>query len=494
MTEHHGLDLAEIHRKANGHSIFAPSGSAMWLICSGSLIPNLLADDDAGIDAAYGTVGHEVGEEWLLRIDEVRDPHAGPISEDIIDECRPTYLVGKVVEVVEPSETFSIEIDDDMLAYVRRYIVWCAQLNGWHYIETRNFFSELTPLDDQGGTADHAACWWQNLVITDLKMGKGETVYAAVDLEDPRSLIDGPQFEGGLNGNPQAMIYAAAFFLKWDWLYDFQTITIRIAQPRIDHFQVWETTREELLRFMDFVKIRSHDAWTLNAPRTPSKKGCRWCKVKGSCAARAAWFVTARQNDTEGVFEPVVDADGVIEGQYTVVPETGLVTYGAAAMETVNATLEEDGFDPDFPNPGELSTAAMARLYPHRKLVEDWFKQMGVELTKRANDGDVAPGHKLVAGRDGNRSWKDPEDVLDNLDFLGLDENEAQKKTPLTPAQATQALRTKYGLSEKNAAKLLADLTYRAPGRPTLVPIADKREELEDLAGSVFQPVEDDDI
>lgn len=484
MTDHHGLDLAEIERKANGHSIFAPSGSAMWLICEGALIPNLLAEDDAGIDAAYGTVGHEVGEEWLLRIDEARE-NQGPIPEELIDECRPTYLVGRIVKVVEPSETFDIEIDDDMLAHVRRYIVWCAHLPGDHYIETRNFYSELTPLDNQGGTADHGAAWWQNLVITDLKMGKGEKVYAAVDLNDPRALIEGARFEGGMNGNSQALIYAICFFLAWDWLYDFQTITIRIAQPRIDHFDEWVTTREELLKFMDFVKERSHKAWTLNAPRTPSKKGCRWCKVKGSCAALAEWRKGARQRETDDVFEPVVDEDGVIEGQFSV------VTYDAKEMQAIDTDIVENGFDPDTSNPGELSTVALAKLLPYRKLSEDFFKQVEAELTRRAKSGDVAPGFKLVTGRDGNRAWRNEETAADDLVEVGLDEDETHKKKLLSPAQATEVLRTKYGLKAEAAAQLIADLTTRAPGKPTLVPIADKREALEDY-GSVFDPVEDD--
>ncbi|HCF0703046.1 TPA: DUF2800 domain-containing protein, partial [Pseudomonas aeruginosa] len=88
----HGFDLAAVQRKLGGHSVFAPSASAMWLLCSGSLIPNLLAEDEAGEDAAYGTVAHGVAERWLKT------------------GIKPVDLVGTVELVAEHTQTFEIEI------------------------------------------------------------------------------------------------------------------------------------------------------------------------------------------------------------------------------------------------------------------------------------------------------------------------------------------------------------------------------------------------
>ncbi len=180
------------------HSIFSPSGSSTWAYCPGSLIPNLFAKDSAGEDAAYGTVGHGVAEQWLKS-----------------GVC-PTHLVGTTEIIEEGDQRFEIEIDASMLEYVGQYVDWCIYLPGTHFVETRVDFSDLTPLKKQSGTADHAACEFGTLTVTDLKMGQGVQVYA--------------------KDNTQAILYAYGFFRKYDELFDFQRIVIRIAQPRLTHF------------------------------------------------------------------------------------------------------------------------------------------------------------------------------------------------------------------------------------------------------------------
>src|ERR1700712_4834734 len=150
----HGFDLDAVRAKLGSHSIFAPSASAMWMNCAGSLIANLLAEDDAGVDAAYGTVGHGVGEMWLKT------------------GARPNHLIGRVETVDEGHAKFDITIDSIMLNYGEQHVDWCNFLPGDHYVEKRVDFSVLTPIDRQSGTADHIACMPGKMVITDLKMGK----------------------------------------------------------------------------------------------------------------------------------------------------------------------------------------------------------------------------------------------------------------------------------------------------------------------------------
>lgn len=463
MSDHHGLDLKAIEAASGGHSIFAPSGSAMWLTCSGSLIPNLTAPDTAGIDAAEGTVGHEVAEEWLTRIkvqNEDPDPELTTAGSpyDLIDWCAPREWIGQVRTIQERTEAFDIEITEEMLAYVRQYVEWCFKVLGEHYIEERVYFSQLTPIDNQGGTADHFACSPGLLVITDLKYGKGVQVFA--------------------EGNTQARLYALGVFFKYDYLYDFQKITIRIAQPRLEHFDVWEITREELLEFAEYVRERAAAAWVFNAPRTPSPKGCLWCKVKSTCPALLAWTHEA----VDDVFDDLTqDEDGVIEG----------VTYSVATMGAATDAMEA-GREIKPVRPDVMSTEAMAKLLPYRKTIERWFAEIEAELEHRAMSGEQIPGFKLVKGREGNRTWMDETDAPTELEFIGVETDDLFTRKLISPAQAEEKLKKTYRLSKDAGARLLSHLVTRAPGKQTLVPEDDKRPALEDV-GDVFDIVSDDD-
>ena len=58
-------ELARLAEEINktGHSVFSPSGSAMWLYCAGSLIANMMEEDSTSPEAAEGTVAHSVAQE-----------------------------------------------------------------------------------------------------------------------------------------------------------------------------------------------------------------------------------------------------------------------------------------------------------------------------------------------------------------------------------------------------------------------------------------------
>ena len=384
VTSDLGLDLDAIKAAHGGHSIFAPSGSAIWLNTPGCLIPNILAPDSAGFEAAYGTVGHECGEQWLRAIPEICWG-MGPLAENQINEAEPRHRIGETVLIEERYDTFEVEIDQEMLDYVRQYVEWVMPLPGHHYIETRVDFSDLTPIPDQGGTADHCACQPGVLTISDLKMG-----YIRVLAKH----------------NTQLLLYAYGFFRLYDHLYNFERIIVRIAQPRLNHFDAWECSREDLLAFAEFVRVQARAAWQLGGPRKPGwwcKKA--FCNVQATCPAYVCWM--AEQADADGdLFDDAtgdsdylgcdiceglgcdvcagaqINADGSIEGTYTV--KDMVTTAEALVSGKVDLTPRR--------KPLELSTEALARLLPMRPVIERWFGEIERELESRALDGEDVPG------------------------------------------------------------------------------------------------------
>lgn len=252
------LFIAKHYRDA-AHSIFSPSGSGMWMTCAGSLIPNLLAIDHAGYEAAEGTAAHSMHEEWLKTGE------------------KPLHMIGDVQTI----DGHEIELTKDMLEYVGESVDRLINIPGVQHVEQKVYFSKYTPISHQGGTADWFALQRHKMKIRDYKHGKGVQVFA--------------------ENNSQAMLYALGVFIKWDWLYDFQEIDIGIHQPRLDHFDYWTTDRETLLRFAQTVKRTAKAAWRLNAPLTPSDKACRFCKVKANCPA----FLKMADDITDQVFGKV---------------------------------------------------------------------------------------------------------------------------------------------------------------------------------------------
>lgn len=455
LTESHGLDLDAIRRKLGTHSIFGPSGAAMWALCSGSLIPNLLADDDASEDAAYGTTGHMVGEVWGKNIVACVS-YGMEIDDELIDSQRPTELVGTIFQVVEGSgRTFDIEIDDEMLAYVREYIVWCVALAGDHYVEQRVDISPVTPIPNQSGTADWFVIQRRKVVVTDLKMGR-ERVYA--------------------EWNFQGLLYALGVFYRWDWAYHFEEIEIRIAQPRLDHWDVFTVSREQLLAFAEWIKERAALAWAPNALRTPGPKQCRWCKVAGDCAANAAWLADRDleywDDDSDamalsGRDDIVVGPDGVIHG----------VSYTVQDTAMVNEIIERGSLELVTPDPNRLSTLALEKLLLHRKRLERFFTQMQEELLSRAEAGADLEYWKLVPGRAGHRKHRDEKDSAHFMSRWGVREEDIYPKKIASPAQLEEAMR-KVGYRKKDAVELIDSLVNRPESRSTLVEMKDDRKAL----------------
>lgn len=410
MSEHYLVEAITKH-ESTGHSVFGPSSSAMWLFCAGSLRANLGVRDDAGYDAAEGTVAHALGEKWLKT------------------GRRPDHMVGKTKVVREGAAVHRVLITEEMLDYLQEYVDWCMYLPGDTFVEKRVYFSQLMPIPNQGGTADHFACEPGVLTITDLKFGQGEIVYA--------------------KNNTQGMLYALGVFYEWDWMYNFQRIIIRIAQPRRDHMDVWECTRDELMEFAGFVRARAADAWKKNASRMASEKTCRWCKVTATCPA----YIKMMYDIIDGYFDEM---------------ETEVTS--AVQNEAVARLDVEPLGAPELPL--EVETRHLVELERLEPAFTTYFKKVYSELLRRAQNEGV-PGKKIVESSK-YRAFRDQSKVIRIAKSVGIDEFELFKSDFISPAQL-EALMKKAGVKKAAADKLLEDVVFKPPGGPTLVSESDKR-------------------
>ncbi len=442
----HTMTLDDIARlAAEGHSAFSPSSSKMWLTCSGSLIPNILAHDQAGEEAAEGTVAHLVGETWLK--------HGRKAAHNMIGE-------------VHTVDGWDIEVTSEMVGYVAHYVQWCQEIEAEAVealTETRVDFSDLTPIPNQKGTADHIAivplrhkdgCRLDSkkpgfrgayeIVVTDLKYGKGVRVYA--------------------ENNTQARIYAYGAWRIYKDRYDIRSVRIRIAHPRLaDGFSEWVISIDELLDFAyNTVKPRAKAAWRFDAPRTPSEDGCQWCKIRATCPALYQLGVET----TSSVFD---DEDEMEE------------TYDSTRLAEIADEAEDDFADAPFQpgDPAKLSTKALAKILRYRAVVEKFFSAVEAELLERAiaEEEDV-PGWKLVEGRTLRRWPEDFAAVYRKLKRYGLKDSAIFTESMISPAQAEAKLVAKAGLSKSAAASIINTLAIKPPGPKSLVRLSDKREAL----------------
>jgi Protein of unknown function (DUF2800) len=401
-------DEDDIHDVAvgGGHSLFAPSSAHRWAVCHASVAASAGLPDETTIYAAEGTVAHRLVE------------HLRTGSEPVV--------VGQVVRIAG----FDVEVTAEMLEMVEAYIDFADREKGHRLVEQRVDFSPYMPVPNQGGTVDDLCMRPFHLVITDLKYGM-----IKVHAEE----------------NWQLLCYALGAFLEWDAIYGFETITIRIGQPRLGHYDEWTTDRLHLLEFGELIRTQAAACLEPDPVFVPSTSTCRFCRAKVTCPARLA--LLDRLGD-EG-FDDLVTA-----------PQA----RAAVALLDHRAAL------PTLPSVETLTTGHLARVVGHRRGVEVWLKQAYEELRLRALKGEAVPGFKLAEGR-AKRPWREGADVVSILTSLGVPKTEIVSLIISSPAAVDAAVAKLPKDRRAKVRAVIKALIDRVPGRPSLVPIKDDQED-----------------
>lgn len=423
--------------EAHGHSLFGASKAHRILPCPGSLLAEIGLPDTAGYEAAEGTVAHTLAE----RLSAIGERYSVIRAKDY------EGWNGEQHTITTPQGQFTIEVTLDMLEYVAEYVQWCLDEPGEHLFEQRVDYSRLTPIPNQGGTADHMAMRYKHLTITDFKYGTGVQIFA--------------------ERNPQAMLYALGAIFAWDWLYSFETVTIRICQPRLSHFDVWETTVAELMEFAEFAKGRFAEAWSADPWYKPGEKQCQFCKRRPACAA----YVSAADRL----------ADMTFNDERTTLPQI------AESVEHL-----ETGFFPTVSRPkaAELTSAQLGLILEYRKPFEAFFDAAFMELQRRVTAGqeDPPPGWMMAQGQTSRYIAEANEAEVEKL-LLGRGIPRSDLYVPpsfRSPAQLEALIVGKLKLSKTAAVNLIRGLVTSVPGSPVLARRTPGKKDAPDLASESF--------
>lgn len=245
--------------------------------------------------------------------------------------------------------------------------------------------------------------------------GTGDCVIVADDVLTIIDLKYGVGILVEAEKNPQMMCYALGALQLFDGIYDINKVSMTIFQPRREHISTFEITKEELLKWADTILAPTAQLAASGGGEFKAGAHCQFCKVKATCRKRAEYNLELARYDFE---MPATLEDEEIEVILSKVDE--LIAWGSDIKEYA------------------LQSALRGKQW------NDW---------------------KLVEGRS-NRRYTDETVVADTVKAAGYDPYE-HKVLGIT-AMTKLLGKTKFE-------KLLGGYLEKPQGKPTLVPMSDKR-------------------
>lgn len=446
------------------HAFLSPSGAPAWLRCHAKVwrekgLPDLSSDA-----ANEGTAAH-----WLLQT-------------SILSGSKPITRLGQRIGVDEDGDAFwndgpvaahyTIQVDHDMVNAVQKTLDWISVVQHEQIYPERSYsIQHITGEEGAEGTVDIVQTHGRYLIITDLKYGRGVQVFA----ED----------------NEQLLIYAAAALDELDVLEEIEYIVLRIAQPRLDHFDEWFITRTELkerIREIRYVaeQVLGGEESTLHA--TPGDKQCKFCRAKSTCPEH-------RDSVLQTVtFEPVVDlkkgemAISVIEAEKVIAQAYGVAVKNVT-HEGSNFIIKKPSIVPQVEAATERiageTDEQLATVMDAADMIEGFVKAVRAEVERRLFAGTFSDQrYKLVEGKKGARQWIDETDAEKAMKAMRLKVDQMYDMKVKSPTQIEKVIKD---ANPRKWAKLQDQIT-QGGGKPSVAPASDKRPALSMTV--VFEPVE----
>jgi hypothetical protein len=387
------------------HALLSPSGAEKWGNCPGSVLMEKDIPNTSSPDADLGTAQHECAA-FCLVTETDAEKYIGAAFNDIT-------------------------LDADMADSVQEYVGKVRELSKGHtlLVEQKLPIGHVTGEEDAEGTGDAIIIYNDNetLGISDAKFGYNK-VFA--------------------KKNPQLMLYALGALYQFSVVGNFKKFILRIHQPRINHFDEWECTIEELNEFADAIKFKTNFIWRLlkgevefkpNEDLVPSEKTCQWCRAKASCPKAISHSLSIIADDF-----------------------TDLTANPTAKFQNALSKLET------------IDNAKLAKMMSNVDLLEDIIKAVRRRVEAELFAGHDVPGFKLVQGKKGNRKWEDEKLVEKTMKDWRMKTDDIYKMKVISPADAEKFFKD----NPKRWAKL-KELYVQSDGQPSVAPSTDPRQALE---------------
>ena len=389
------------------HAKLSPSSAHRWLYCPASVALEAGCPDESSEFADEGTAAHELAAMCLNTSDDA------------------DFYVGSTIDV--NGNIFTV--DDDMAGHVQKYLDYVRALGGELMVEQRLSIEAITGEPDAKGTSDAVVLLEDELIIADLKYGRGVKVEA--------------------NHNEQLAIYALAAVNEFGFLGDFKRVRLVIVQPRLDAISEWDTPiaktegNQALEKFAEHVAPRAARALQLVTGAAiepndyfPAEKPCRFCKAKATCPALTKHVLTTVADDFVDTTQPIA-------------PQL------APAIER------------------SVDNVMLGNLLGAVDLIEAWCKSIRAKAESELLEGNPVPGFKLVEGRRGARRWADASEVEATMKSMRMKLEEMYDFTLISPTTAEKL--AKSGAIGPRQWPKLQSLITQNEGRPSVAPESDKR-------------------
>lgn len=220
--------------------------------------------------------------------------------------------------------------------------------------------------------------------------------------------------------NPQMMLYAIGALALFDALYDIEQVALTVFQPRRENVSTWTISVTELNKWAEHTLKPAAELAANGEGEFCAGTWCQFCRIASTCRARA------------------------------------------------EAILELAKFE--FAPPAELSADEVADVLAQIPGLTRWASDVQDYALSQALSGERYEGFKLVAGRS-IRKYTDETAVAEAAKAAGY--RDIYKRSLLT-ITAMEKL-----MGKKQFSEILGNLVVKPEGKPTLVPLSDKRPELQ---------------